>query len=86
MGGGGIYIAHTSLGQIVVYKYGYMSVQTYFGNVPVKIKNKNRKYNIFEYKSHQAKSLVKPVLIRPCNPNNSQTEEQLKYRFFSICL
>ena len=42
MGGGGKYIAHTSLGQIVVYKYGYMSVQTYFGNVPVKKKKKIR--------------------------------------------
>ena len=42
MGGGGIYIAQTSLGQVVVDDYGYMSVQTYFGNMPVKKKKKMR--------------------------------------------
>ena len=43
MGGGGIYIAHTSLGQLAVDKYGYVSVQTYFENMPVKKKKKNGK-------------------------------------------
>ena len=43
MGGGGIYIAHTSYGQLAVNKYGYVSVQTYFGNMPVKKKEKNWK-------------------------------------------